>query len=195
MTQRIGVLGGTFDPVHVGHLVVALDARHGAGLDAVLLVVANEPWQKAGTRQVTDAALRLAMVETAVAGIDGLEASALEIERGGESYTADTLDELHAARPDADLFLILGADVAAQLHTWKRVDDVRDLATLVVVNRAGDQAPDLPGWRVVTVEIPDLEISGSDIRDRVAAGRPIEGLVPPGAVRLIRDNGLYAGPG
>ena len=195
MTQRIGVLGGTFDPVHVGHLVVALDARHGAHLDRVLFMVANVPWQKADTREVTAAPVRLAMVEAAVDGIDGLEACRLEIDRGGESYTADTLEELHAAEPDADLFRVLGADVAAQLETWKRVDVVRRLAELVVVNRAGDRPPDLAGWRVTAVEIPDLEISGSDVRRRVAQGRPIDGLVPPGAVRLIRERGLYAGPG
>lgn len=195
MTERIGVLGGTFDPVHVGHLVVAQDARHCAGLDVVLLIVANVPWQKAGSRQVTPAPLRLQMVRAAVEGIDGLEASDLEIERGGESYTADTLEELAVSHPGAELFLVLGADVAAQLGTWKRVDDVRRLARLVVVNRAGDQAPELPGWRVTPVEIPDLEISGSDIRDRVAAGRPIDGLVPPGAVRLVRKHALYAGRG
>ena len=195
MTERIGVLGGTFDPVHAGHLVVALDGRHGARLDRVLLVVANVPWQKAGTRAVTAAPLRLAMVEAAIAGVDGLEASAIEIERGGESYTADTLEELHASTPGAELFLIVGADVAAQLDTWKRIDDVRRLAELIVVTRPGGRTPSLPGWRVTQVEIPGLEISGSDIRRRVAEGRPIDGLVPPGAVRLIRDRGLYAGSG
>jgi nicotinate-nucleotide adenylyltransferase len=190
--RRIGVLGGTFDPVHVGHLVVAVDARHGARLDTVLVVVAGVPWQKAGTRQVTPAEDRFALVEAAVADIEGVEASRLEIDRGGESYTADTLDQLAAAEPDAELALIVGADVAGQLDTWKRIDDVRRRAELVVVNRPGEEIPDLTGWNVTRVEIPDLEISGSGIRQRLLEGRPIDGLVPPAAVRLIRNRGLYA---
>ena len=192
---RIGVLGGTFDPIHVGHVVAALDARYAAHLDTVLLVVANVPWQKAGDRHLTPAADRLALVAAAVDGIDGLEPSEIEIDRGGESYTADTLEALAASSPDAELFLVIGADVAARLDTWKRIDDIRRLAELVVVNRPGGQVPTLQGWRVTQVDIPDLEISGSDIRRRVADGRPIDGLVPPGAVRLIRDRGLYAGSG
>lgn len=194
-TTRIGVLGGTFDPVHAAHLVAAADARHAARLDTVLLVVANVPWQKAERRHVTPAEDRFALVQAAVEDVDGLEASRLEIDRGGESYTADTLEELAAAHPGADLVLVVGADVAAQLDTWKRVDDVRRLAELVVVNRPDQRIPDLPGWRATTVEIPELDISGSAIRSRLAAGRPIDGLVPPAAVRLIRKRGLYAGPG
>ena len=196
--RRIGVLGGTFDPVHNAHLVAAVDARHAARLDTVLLVVANVPWQKAGTRPVTPAEDRFALVEAAVAGIDGLEASRLEIDRGGESYTADTIDELGAADPDAELFVIVGADVAAQLHTWVRIDELRARAGLVVVTRQGVEAGvGLSGWRhgIDVVEIPDLAISGTDIRSRLAGGRPIDGLVPPAALRLIRDRGLYAGPG
>lgn len=192
---RIGVLGGTFDPVHAAHIVVAADARHAARLDTVLLVVANVPWQKAEQRPVTPAEIRLALVEAAVEDVDGLEASRLEIDRGGESYTADTLEELAATHPGTELVLVVGADVAGQLDTWKRVDDVRRLAELVVVNRPGQRIPDLPGWRVKAVEIPELDISGSAIRSRLAAGRPIDGLVPPAAVRLIRKRGLYAGPG
>jgi nicotinate-nucleotide adenylyltransferase len=192
---RIGLFGGTFDPVHVAHVVAAVDARHAARLDTVLLVVANEPWQKTGSRPLTPAADRLAMVAAAVEDIDGLEASGLEIDRGGPSYTVDTLEQLGAERPGAELFLVVGTDVAAQLDSWKRVDDVRALASLVVVTRPGQPVPELPRWRVVPVEIPALDISASAIRRRLAEGRPIDGLVPPGAVRLIRKRGLYAGCG
>jgi nicotinate-nucleotide adenylyltransferase len=195
---RIGILGGTFDPVHVGHLVAAAEARHALGLDTVLLVVANVPWQKAGDRRVTAAELRYEMVVAAVGDVDGIEASHLEIDRGGESYTADTLAELEKQDPAADLFLVVGRDVANQLDTWMRIDDVRARAGLVVVNRPGSDAwSGSEGWRhgVDHVEIPSLEISGTDLRDRVAAGRPIDFLVPAAAVRLIRERGLYAGGG
>jgi nicotinate-nucleotide adenylyltransferase len=195
---RIGVLGGTFDPVHVGHLVAAAEARHALGLDTVLLVVANVPWQKAGGRDVTAAETRYEMVVAAVGDVDGIEASRLEIDRGGESYTADTLAELENQDPSADLYLVVGRDVANQLDTWMRVDDVRARAGLIVVNRPGAGAwSGSEGWRhgVHHVEIPSLEISGTDLRDRVADGRPIDFLVPAAAVRLIRDRGLYAGGG
>jgi nicotinate-nucleotide adenylyltransferase len=198
VTVRIGVLGGTFDPVHNAHLVAAVDARHAAGLDTVALVVANVPWQKAGTRAVTPAELRYEMVEAAVADIDGVEPSRIEIDRGGESYTADTIEELAARTPGAELFVIVGEDVARQLDTWHRIDDLRAQAGLIVVTRHGsDGAVGLGNWSggIRFVEIPDLEISGTDIRRRVAEGRPVDGLMPPAAVRLIRMRGLYAGLG
>lgn len=196
--RRIGVLGGTFDPVHNAHLVAAVDTRHGARLDTVLLVVANVPWQKAGSRAVTPADDRFALVEAAVAGIDGVEASPLEIERGGESYTADTIEQLAAAEPDAELFVIVGADIIGRLDTWKRIDDLRRRAGLVVVNRPGIVGGfSASEWvhGVEVVHIPELAISGTDVRTRLAEGRPVDGLVPAPALRLIRDRGLYAGPG
>ena len=192
MPPRIGIFGGTFDPVHVGHLVAAVNARHSLDLDTVLLVVANVPWQKAGTRVVSDPAARLAMVQAAVAGIAGLEASAVELERGGPSYTADTLDEVAARHPGAELFLIVGADVAELLHTWERVAEVRRAVTLVVVNRPGWTPPaTLEGWRMRTVEIPALDISSTDLRARAADGRPLDFLVPTEVVRVIRERDLY----
>ena len=194
--MRLGVLGGTFDPVHVGHLVAAVNVRHALRLDTVLLVVAGEPWQKVGTRPISPAADRLAVVDAAVGDVDGLEASDLEIRRGGVSYTADTLLHLrdeHGA--GAELFLIVGGDVAESLDTWERIEVVRELATLVVVNRPGTRIPRLDDtWRVETVEIPNLEISSSDLRARAAEGRPLDYLVPEAAVRCIRDRGLYARP-
>jgi nicotinate-nucleotide adenylyltransferase len=194
--MRIGVLGGTFDPVHVAHLVAAAEARHALGLDRVLLEVANVPWQKVERRTVTPAEDRFAMVQAAVEGVDGMEASRLEIDRGGRSFTADTLEELGRRHPDAELFLIVGLDVVRDLPTWARAEALPELAELVVVNRPGERWTDpLPGWRVHRVEIPSLEISATDVRRRVAEGRPIDFLVPPGAVRVIRERGLYADGG
>lgn len=173
-----------------------MNVRHALALDRVLLMVANQPWQKSG-RTLTPAADRLAVVEAAVAGTRGLEASAIEIERDGESFTADTLEQLVDEDPDRDLFLIVGADVAAELGSWRRTDVVAALATLVVVSRAGSPPVDvgLP-WqaeRVRRLEIPALDVSSSDLRARAADGRPLEHLVPLAAVACIRERGLYAG--
>lgn len=193
MTRRIGVFGGTFDPVHVGHLVAAVNVRHSLALDVVLLVVANRPWQKVGSRDVSPAADRLAVVEAAVGTVEGVEASAIELARGGVSFTADTLAALQADDPSADLVLVIGADVAASLHTWERVDEVRSRCRLAVVNRPGAPIPSVPdGWRADVVEIPGLEVSSTDLRARVADGRPLEYLMPEAAVREVRRRGLYA---
>ena len=195
MGQRIGIFGGTFDPVHVGHLVAAVNARHDLGLDRVAMMVANVPWQKAGTRAVSPAEDRLAMVEAAVDGVPGVEASRLEIDRGGPSYTADTVSEMAALHPDAELFVIVGWDVSAELRTWERMEEVRELATLVVVNRPGNPPPDgltEQGWRTEEVTVPNLEISSTDLRARAATGRPLDYLVPAPAVRVIRERGLYS---
>jgi nicotinate-nucleotide adenylyltransferase len=191
-TERIGILGGTFDPIHIAHLVAAVAVRHALALDRVLLVVAGVPWQKRGT-VVAAAADRLAMAEAAVAGLDGIEVSPIEVERTGATYTIDTLRALAAA--DRELFLIVGTDVAAKLDSWHEADHVRAAATLVVVNRSGaasgaererDHDHDHE-----TVTIPRLDISSSDVRDRVANGEPIDVLVPAGAVRVIRERRLY----
>lgn len=195
MRQRLGVFGGTFDPLHVGHVVAAVGARHQLGLDRVLLVVANEPWQK-GDRDVSPAPDRLAMVEAATEDLVGLEPSTIEIERGGTSYTVDTLGELRRRNADVELFLIVGADVAADLGTWERADELPGLATLAVVTRAGSPRPELaPGWRVEWVEIPALAISSTDLRARARDGRPLDGLVPASVVHCIRERRLYASSG
>src|SRR6266545_11488 len=177
MAERTGVFGGTFDPPHVGHLVLAVNVRYALGLDRVLLVVANDPWQKM-SRAVTPADDRLAMVEAAVGDVEGLEASAIEIRRGGVSFTADTLAELHTEGPDRELFLVLGSDAAAGLPSWERVDAVRRLASIVVVARPGaeDGRPP-PGWEWQIVEAPRLEVSSTDLRARVKDGRPLDYLL------------------
>lgn len=188
------MLGGTFDPVHVGHLAAAAEVRAVLDLDRVLLMVANVPWQKVVTRAVTPAEDRLAVVQAAADGIEGVEASRLEIDRGGPSYTADTVADLRRLEPGAALYLVVGTDVVADLPTWERVDEVRDAVTLVVVTRPGvELALPPPPWRSEAVTIPALDVSSSDLRARVAAGRPIDALVPAAGVREIRRLGLYAG--
>jgi nicotinate-nucleotide adenylyltransferase len=191
MSKRLGVFGGTFDPIHVGHLVTAVNVRHELGLDEVLFVVANDPWQKSGTVG-TAADDRLAMVAAAVEDVPGLVASDIEIRRGDASYTADTLRDLHEASPGAELFLILGSDAAAGLPTWARVDEVRARASLVVVTRPGAEALEPPtGWSYHRLEVPRLEVSSTDLRARFADGRPLDWLVTTPVQRYIRDRGLY----
>ena len=191
-TARIGVLGGTFDPPHFGHLAAALEVRHRLRLSVVLFVVANDPWQKSALQPVTPARKRLEMVRAAIRGLDGLEASSLEIDRGGESYMADTLQELRSQRPGAELMLVVGSDTAQGLDTWKRPAELRELSTTVVVDRAG-RSGGRPGegWPAVVVEVPGLDISSCDIRARFADGRPVEALVPPAVADFVRSEGLY----
>jgi nicotinate-nucleotide adenylyltransferase len=173
--------------------VAAVNVRHDLGLDRVLLVVANQPWQKSG-RHITPAADRLAVVEAAVETTRGVEASSIEIDRGGDSYTADTLEQLVAEDGDRELFLVVGEDVAGALDTWRRPDVVARLATLVVVTRGGSAPAHVgPPWRVEHVRIPALDISSSDLRARAAAGRPLDHLIPRAAIDCIRERGLYAG--
>jgi nicotinate-nucleotide adenylyltransferase len=191
--DRVGVLGGTFDPAHVGHVVAATESRWGLHLDRVLLVVAGDPWQKRG-RVVASPEDRLALARAAAFGVDGVEASAIEVERAGPSVTADTLEEL--AAPGRELFVLLGADAVANMPTWRRLDETRDLATVVVIERAGDvhAEPPGPGWRFERLSIPRLDVSSSDIRDRLAAGRPVDGLVPIAVMAEIEARGLYTAP-
>lgn len=199
MSRRVGVFGGTFDPVHVGHLVTAVNARAALGLDVVLLVVANEPWQKVGGRAVTPVADRLALVEAAVSDCEGIEVCDLEIRRGGLSYTIDTVNELIEQEPDVELTLIVGADVVPNLKGWREVEELKRRCRLVVVNRPGSRLAagaeleaQLEGWDARVIEVPALEVSSTDLRDRAATGRPLDFLIPDGAIRVIRDRGLYA---
>jgi nicotinate-nucleotide adenylyltransferase len=187
--ERLGILGGTFDPVHVGHIVAAVTVRAEQGLDRVLMVPAGDPWQKRGL-VVASPEQRLAMVELAVRGLTGVEGSRIEVDAEGPSVTADTLERLEA--PDRELFLLLGADAVANMPTWKRLEETRDLATIVVVERSGEHAdPPGAGWRFEHVTIPRLDVSSSEIRSRIAAGLPIEGLTPLEVVQFIREQALY----
>ena len=188
---RIGLFGGTFDPPHVGHLVTAVNVRHALNLDIVILMVANDPWQKSGSRDVTTAEDRFAMVEAAVSVVDGVVAGRDEIDRGGPSYTADTLMALAEKHPGAELFTIVGDDAAAGLTSWTRVEQVADYSQLVVVDRPG-VAVELPkqfNW--LRVESPRLEVSSTDLRSRFSDGRPLDYLVTEPVLRVIEERGLY----
>ncbi len=174
---NLGIFGGTFDPVHTAHLRVADAVRRALDLDRVLLVVANEPWQKEDG-PVAPVEDRYAMVEAAVEGWPGLEASRIEIDRGGPSYTIDTVRALLADQPGAALVLVVGADVAAELGTWKDEADLRGLVTLAVVGRPGTGTATPVGWRTVEVPVAPFDVSSTELRRRLAAGRSVEGLVP-----------------
>jgi nicotinate-nucleotide adenylyltransferase len=185
------VFGGTFDPPHLGHLVTAVNVRHSLQLDTVLFVVANVPWQKDGVRAVSPAADRLALVDAAVAGVEGLRACDIELQRGGPSYSADTLAELARVDPSTTLFTILGEDAAGALTTWTRWREVVERSTMVVVERPGHHAelPDGVDW--LRVEVPHLEVSSTDLRARVVDGRPLDYLLTPAVIDGIRRRALY----
>ena len=191
--RRVGLLGGTFDPPHLGHLVVAECALVELGLDEVRLLVAGEPWMKTA---VSSAADRVALVEAAVADSPGLVCDTREVGRPGPTYTADTLAEIRAEDPDAEVFFVLGEDAAAALPDWERIADAFALATFVVVTRPGNDPPDeslLPG-PIVHLEIPQLYVSSTDLRERFARGGATRWLVPPSVDAEVRRRGLYGAP-
>ncbi|MCL5973693.1 MAG: nicotinate-nucleotide adenylyltransferase [Ferrimicrobium sp.] len=193
LTRRIGVFGGTFDPIHIGHLVAAQNAMHAAALDQVLFVVANQPWQKEGTREVTDPKLRLLVVSQVLRTIPGLEPSDIEIQRGGLSYSIDTLNELRASHPNDELFLVVGADAASQMPTWERAEELSTLARLVIVNRYGYPTISsiLDFDQPILAEMPWLDISSTDLRERVRDHRPLQFLLPETAIEAIELYQLY----
>lgn len=189
--RRIGVFGGTFDPPHIGHLVTAERVAEALSLDVVLLVVANVPWQKVGSRSISPADDRLAMVRAVAEGSDVLQASDLELVRGGDSYTVETLETLRAAGPDDDLVLILGSDAASGLDTWERPDDLRTLCRLAVVERPGSPVVVPEGFEFDRVPVPSLDVSSTDLRARVGAGLSVRFLIPRAAVLILERRRLY----
>lgn len=193
--ERVGILGGTFDPPHVGHVAAGRAVTEALGLDRLLLVVANDPWQKSGRRAVSPAEDRYALAEVLAREIPGAEASRLEIDRGGPSYSVDTAEALlaQAGARRKELFLVVGADLVPELGTWHRAEDLAALVTLAIVSRpaAGDPAVP-PGWRGVRVDGPQVAVSSSEVRDRLAVGQPVGDVVPAGVIRCIRAHGLYA---
>lgn len=188
---RIGVFGGTFDPPHIGHLVTAVNVRHVLRLDLVVLMVANDPWQKSGARAITPALDRLAMVVAAVDGLEGIEAGREEIDRGGPSYTADTLALLADKYPGASLFTIVGDDAASGLSGWERIGQVVERSQLVVVDRPGVHVTLSDEFDWIRVESPRLEVSSTDLRSRFVDGRPLDFLVPDAVRAEIVKRGLY----
>ena len=198
--MNIGVLGGTFDPIHNGHLLMAEEARARLNLASVLFVPASQPWLKADS-PILAAEHRVEMVRRAIAGKPYFKLSTMEIERAGPTYTVDTIAELGSRLGDGDeLFFILGQDNLAQLPQWHEPSRLVEMCYLVAIPRPGSRAPnlkaleaDIPGisQRVMLMDKPNVDIGASVIRDRVRRGLPILHLVPEPVSRYIRENGLY----
>lgn len=188
-------MGGTFDPIHHGHLVAASEVQARFGLDEVVFVPTGRPWQKADD-DVSPAEDRYLMTVVATASNPRFTVSRVDIDRDGPTYTIDTLRDLRAASPDAELFFITGADALAQILTWKDVDELWQLAHFVGVTRPGHELSDngLPTERITLQEVPAMAISSTDCRARVAEGRPVWYLVPDGVVQYINKYHLYAAP-
>lgn len=187
---RIGVMGGTFDPIHHGHLVAASEVRQHFDLDEVVFVPTGRPWMKA---DVSSSEHRYLMTVIATASNPDFTVSRIEIDREGPTYTIDTLRELRALRPDADFFFISGADAIAQIVEWKDLDELWGLAHFVAVSRPGHALSirGLPEGGVSSLEVPALAISSTDCRSRVRSGRPVWYLVPDGVVQYISKHRLY----
>ena len=183
MGQRIGLFGGTFDPPHLGHLAVAIAARDTLELDRILLVVANQPWQKVGHRPVTEARHRLAMTELLVQNSDGLEVSDLEIVRGGMSYTIDTVKQLQEA--GHEVVLIMGADAAAGIDSWERATELSRLTRIAVVDRPGYDMPELANWSVDKIPAQSISVSSSQVRSSMSEGSPATDNIPSAVRRYI----------
>jgi nicotinate-nucleotide adenylyltransferase len=190
--KRIGVMGGTFDPIHNGHLVAASEVGHVFKLDEVIFVPTGQPWQKEG-RKVSPAEDRYLMTVIATASNPRFSVSRVDIDRPGETYTIDTLRDLRAERPEAEFFFITGADALAKMMSWRDADELFKLAHFVGCTRPGHRLsdPGLPDERVSLIEIPALAISSTGCRVRVQAGEPIWYLVPDGIVQYISKRGLY----
>jgi nicotinate-nucleotide adenylyltransferase len=192
--KRVGVMGGTFDPIHLGHLVAASEVLHSFELDRVLFMPAGDPWQKASETAAED---RFMMTTLAISGFSSFAASRLELDRKGPTYTADSFESLHEFYgPDVEFFLIAGADTVLNLSTWKKLDRLRELAEIIAVSRPGSdlstlqRSENLPTVHVK--EMPGIDISASQIRERVRIGEPIDFLVPADVVGYIRTHGLYS---
>jgi len=187
---RLGVMGGTFDPIHHGHLVAASEVASALGLDEVIFVPTGEPWQKT---EVTEGEHRYLMTVIATASNPRFKVSRVDIDRAGPTYTVDTLLDIQAAYPDAELFFISGADAIAQIMTWKDMQELWDLAHFVAVSRPGHslRIPNAPSGAISTLEIPALAISSTNIRERVEAEKPVWYLVPDGVVQYIAKHDLY----
>ncbi|MGI9085941.1 MAG: nicotinate-nucleotide adenylyltransferase [Aeromicrobium sp.] len=193
--RRVGVMGGTFDPVHHGHLVAASEVQAWFDLDEVVFVPTGEPWQKA-EREVSAAEDRYLMTVVATASNPRFAVSRVDIDRDGPTYTIDTLRDLATARPDCDLYFITGADAMAAILTWRDHEELFELAHFVGCTRPGHELDPstlegLPRDRVTLVEIPALAISSTDCRNRVGQGEPVWYLVPDGVVQYIAKHDLY----
>jgi nicotinate-nucleotide adenylyltransferase len=191
--RRVGIMGGTFDPIHHGHLVAASEVASRFDLDEVVFVPTGQPWQK-GDEKVSAAEDRYLMTVIATAANPRFAVSRVDIDRGGPTYTVDTLRDLRKVYgPDAELFFITGADALDKILSWKRVDEAFEQAHFIGVTRPGFELSDdhLPDHTVSLVQVPAMAISSTDVRARVAAGQPVWYLVPDGVVQYIAKRHLY----
>ncbi len=195
--MRLGLFGGTFDPIHLGHLILAEQCREALGLEKVWFVVAGEPPHKRGVER-TAVTHRLEMVRLAVAGNPALEVSDIEAKRPGPHYSVETLAEIKSARPGDDLFFLIGADSLVDLPTWREPEGIARLASLVVVNRPGVDVPAGPlpdlgpaALPIQRVDIPPIGIASRDLRDRLAAGRSVRYQIPRAVEAYIEAHNLY----
>jgi nicotinate-nucleotide adenylyltransferase len=185
MTSRIGLLGGTFDPIHNGHIAIIKTAIQQLKLDKLLLIPAGNPWQKS---EFIDSKHRLEMVKKAGNDLEKVEVSDIEVNKTGPTYTFETLQELHKKYPNSELILILGSDAVAGFDTWKEPNLVKTLARIYVVQRAGDFTQD---WHFDRIQMPPIEISSTEIREKVKNNESISELVPKLVNEYISANGLY----
>ncbi|MBI3467470.1 MAG: nicotinate-nucleotide adenylyltransferase [Planctomycetes bacterium] len=204
--MRLGIFGGTFDPIHIGHLILAEHCREACRLDRVLFVPAGQPPHKTG-QPITSGKLRREMVELAIAGHPAFGVSTIELDREGPSYSADTLTEISRQDPHAELFFLIGSDSLIDLPTWYDPDRIVSLATLVFATRPSSNLPDFAPLRSVlgdarieqlgkhVVQIPAVHISSSTIRARVASGQTIRYLVPRAVECFIETHKLYGAEG
>ncbi len=186
--KRIGILGGTFNPPHMGHLIIANEVRHALDLDEVRLMPTASPPHKAASGDATSYQ-RLRMVELAVEGIEGLAVSSFEVERGGVSYTYDTMKALSTCEPDTNFHFIIGGDMIDMLPNWYRIDELMELLTFVGVGRPGAEGKSK--YAVKMVKIPEIDLSSTLIRNRFAEGGTVSLLIPANVEAFIRKEGLY----
>jgi nicotinate-nucleotide adenylyltransferase len=212
--KALGILGGSFNPPHLGHLALARDAIEELGLERLLMVPVFVPPHKPPATDDPGPQHRLAMCRALAEGVERLEVSTLEIDRGGRSYTIDTLEDVHASHPDAELTLILGADMACTLASWRRPSDILRLADVAVAERGADarERQDADGdgasrervlavlhaldqgVRVRMLSMPPVPVSSTLVRDRLREGKPVEDLVGPAVAAYIAEHGLYSAP-
>lgn len=197
MARRLGIMGGTFDPVHMGHLVTAEQARVDVGLDEVVFIPAGSPWQKAA--DVTSSEARYLMTVLATAANPRFSVSRMEVDRRGQTYTVDTLRDLRRHMPDTELHFITGADAILNILTWKDAAEALELASFIAATRPGYDLAALEQHHltehVTLLDVPALAISSSDVRARFRAGRSVRYLIPREVEEFARKHGLYGTDG
>jgi nicotinate-nucleotide adenylyltransferase len=191
--KSLGVMGGTFDPIHMGHLIIASEALYALSLDRMIFMPTGQPWQKKAQSSSED---RYLMTVMGTSGHPRFAVSRMELDRVGPTYTADTMQQLRNFHEDAALYFIAGADAVLKLGTWERIESLASLAEIIAVTRPGIPMsgfePRAEWPRVRELAVPGIDISSTDIRERVRSGRPIDYLVPASVASYIREHGLYS---